>query len=309
MIRSFGKTLPLLIAVITGIFFLLHNHMISRFAYEGILLWGKLLVPVLLPYIILSKLWLYYGIIDDIRKIFYKILGSHDTLANTLPIMTIGLICGYPTGAIFVRAGYENHILPKEQAEVLLPLCSFVSPMFLAGYVCSLLDLPTGKWCALLLSLYLSPLLLYGCHMLFDPHFQKRHSVPFQYQNAPKESFTDILDSSLHIIFVIGLYIMIFSILFGFAEEHSMNHLPFLFLLSNLEVTSGISLLSHIDSVSLIFRCIWAAFALSLGGICCYGQIRSIVSGCDLDMGKYLPIKIKQAVISVLILACLWHIT
>lgn len=306
MILKISKMIPLLIAFITGLFFLLHNHMISQFAFKGILLWGKLLVPVLLPYIILSKIWLSYGIIDDIRKIFYKIFRGNGTLSNALPIMVIGLICGYPTGAIFVKAGYENRILSREQADILLPLCSFVSPMFLAGYVCPLLNLSIKKWTFMLLSLYLSPFIIFIYNLIHNHSFRENHSKTFKTQENSKECFTNILESSLHIIFMIGLYIMIFSILFGFAQEHSMNNLPFLFILSNLEVTSGVSLLAHITSLHPLLQSILVTFTLSIGGLCCYGQIHSIVYGCGFNMKKYFTTKIKQASISIIILTCLW---
>lgn len=312
MVRKISHAAPLFFSLFAGLFFLLHNYSIKKYAYEGILLWGKLLVPVLLPYIILSKLWLSYGMIDDVQKFFCKIIRQNMTLANLLPILLIGLICGYPTGAIFVEAYYKENTLSKSQAEFLLPLCSFVSPMFLAGYVHPLLNLPATKWILVLFSLYLSPILLFVYHFIMKKDLSAAPCVLFSIRDSDRsssrESFTEILDSSLHIIFTIGLYIMIFSILSGFAREHCMNRLSFVFLLSNLEVTSGVSVLTGLTFLPPLLKSLLVTFVLAFGGICCLGQIRSILSSSDLEMKPYLLIKIKQAGISALILACLWNL-
>ena len=123
-------------ACLLAFFFLLtHSSMILAYAKAGLSSWACSVLPVLLPFIILSKFWIYY----DIPQLFYNAAGralpSHRQAALCITVLLLGLSSGFPVGAIFVQHYYKEGILSKRAAEELLPLCSFISPMFLLGYV------------------------------------------------------------------------------------------------------------------------------------------------------------------------------
>ncbi len=78
-------------------------------------------------------------ILDPVRntttffKQVHRLVPAGTTIAISLPVFLLGLCSGFPVGAIFISHYYQQNLLNKRQAESLLPLASFVSPMFVAG--------------------------------------------------------------------------------------------------------------------------------------------------------------------------------
>ena len=278
------------IACIISFFFLLtHSSLVLDYAKSGLSSWAFSVLPVLLPFIILSKLWIYY----DVPQLFYRAvcraLPGHSHAAVCLTVLLLGLSSGFPVGAIFVRYFYEKGILSKRAADGLLPLCSFVSPMFLIGYV--------------------RPLTGYSKYYPGEraSHANQHHpaqqaSRPVQDKNvktASPSTLRDVWLSSLEIIFTIGIYMMLFSILFGITlHEPMLRHTVTEITLSNLEITTGIGWLSRMSALSGIVRGAVMAAVVSLGGLCTMAQVHSATISCPFSMSRYLLIKVNCALLS-----------
>lgn len=310
------------IACIISFFFLLtHSSLVLDYAKSGLSSWAFSVLPVLLPFIILSKLWIYY----DVPQLFYRAvcraLPGHSHAAVCLTVLLLGLSSGFPVGAIFVRYFYEKGILSKRAADGLLPLCSFVSPMFLIGYVRPLTGYTDADWYLFVLSLYLPLLLCFGSLLVSRaghhtskyypgeraPHANQHHPaqqaprhVPYKnVKTASPSTLRDVWLSSLEIIFTIGIYMMLFSILFGITlHEPMLRHTVTEITLSNLEITTGIGWLSRMSALSGIVRGAVMAAVVSLGGLCTMAQVHSATISCPFSMSRYLLIKVKCALLS-----------
>lgn len=343
------------IACILSFFFLLtHSALILEYAKDGLSSWAFSVLPVLLPFIILSKFWIYY----DVPQLFFhtarRMLPGHSRAALCLTVLLLGLSSGFPIGAIFVRHFYEDGFLAKREAEELLPLCSFVSPMFLMGYVRPLTGYKTLYWWLFALSLYL-PLFLYFGKFLFAhrkhtalrsfsakirPSFDRKlasarnnDEVTANKQffisktesgkrkteagkmtikkakTMQKSTLRDVWLSSLEIIFTIGIYMMLFSILFGITlHEPLLRGTVTEVLLSNLEITTGIAWLSRMSAFSGAVRGALMAAVVSVGGLCTTAQVYSATFGCSFSMGRYLRIKSICALMSAVLVLLLWQI-
>ena len=90
-------------------------------ASAGILLWYRKILPVLLPFTLASRLMEASNIISF--------------LPPAVGMAVLGWCCGYPMGAIWAAILVRNGKLTCRQGELLLPLCSQPSPMFLVGYL------------------------------------------------------------------------------------------------------------------------------------------------------------------------------
>lgn len=95
-------------------------------------------------------------------KQVHRLVPAGTTIAISLPVFLLGLCSGFPVGAIFISHYYQQNLLNKRQAESLLPLASFVSPMFVAGYVRSQINLQERLW------IYLSSLPLPACFVMLS---------------------------------------------------------------------------------------------------------------------------------------------
>lgn len=291
---------------------LLFSEDVSLYATQGLELWAYSVLPVLFPSIILSKFWIYFQVPEELIRICRKLFGKNSLLSETLPLMVLGLCSGLPIGAIYVRHFYEKGLLPRKAAERLLPICSFASPVFLLGYVYRLLEeslwqTTKNQWHIMLFCLYAPLILIYIVMILGEKkvNYRCRPSgtcSPVRKYADGKGSVQQIWLSSLEIIAVIGIYIMLFSILFGLSEKlPSSGFVPFLIFLSNLEITTGSQLIITARTGGQMLSYSLLLSVLSLGGLCSLAQISSVVSGSGLSMRPYVRLKLISALLTVLL--------
>lgn len=316
------------IACILSFFFLLtHSALILEYAKDGLSSWAFSVLPVLLPFIILSKFWIYYDVPQLFLHTARRMLPGHSRAALCTTVLLLGLSSGFPIGAIFVRHFYEEGFLTRREAEELLPLCSFVSPMFLMGYVRPLTGYDALCWWSFALSLYLPLFLYFGKFLLAGRRQSRSLSAarrassragttevlqPYDAKKAKalqKSTLRDVWLSSLEIIFTIGIYMMLFSILFGITlHEPLLRGTVTEVLLSNLEITTGIAWLSRMSAFSGAVRGALMAAVVSVGGLCTTAQVYSATFGCSFSMGRYLRIKSICALMSAVLVLLLWQI-
>ena len=108
------------------IFACLNASLITSGCSQGIYLWYSSIVPVLLPFMLLTSV----------------ILNSADlnhmsACCACMLTLIIGLFCGFPTGTITISFLYKNDRIGRHTAQTMLPICNNVSPMFLYGYLYS----------------------------------------------------------------------------------------------------------------------------------------------------------------------------
>ena len=293
--------------------------LVSNYAKNGISVWASNVLPLLLPFIILSKFWIRYRIPELFFRQAQKIFSDSTGIAISLPVFLLGLCSGFPIGAIFISYYYQNKTLSKKQAECLLPLASFLNPMFIMGYLRSQINLQGRAWLCYFLSLYLPVFLCYVGIQCFD-RYQNNHRKKQTIQTLAKNSLSPIKRScskkaslsddvwlpSIEIISIIGIYIMIFSILSGMLMRLSLFRTPICTcLLANLEITTGIHLLAVSDIYSLKAMYALSAMAASFGGLCTMAQVQTVIADTDLSLKKYAAIKIVTALSSGLLCSIL----
>lgn len=290
-------------------------------------MWASCVLPLLLPFILLSRFWIRYKIPELFFYQAKKRFPAHTDLAITLPVFLLGLCCGFPVGAIFIDHYYQEGTLTERQAETLLPLASFVSPMFVMGYIHSQTGLTETFWLRYLFALYL-PVMI--CYLFTQLANRPQKSLPLSHRvyslskNCPLSHHVHSLSKkpsdklsrlrlkgmtdtrrtlteeiwipSLEIILIIGIYMMIFSILLGLLTRLPLFQKPaFTFLLSNLEVTTGIRLLATNKIYTSKIMYALTAAAASFGGMCTMAQIQTVTADSGLSLKPYVIIKLLTA--------------
>ncbi|MDD7208577.1 MAG: hypothetical protein PUH29_00755 [Lachnospiraceae bacterium] len=288
-----------------------HSGQVLSFAKDGLRAWALCVLPVLLPFIILSKFWIYYKIPELFLRSGEKLFPENKKLAVCLPVFIIGLCCGFPIGAVFISHLYEQHAFSKEEAESLLPLVSFVSPAFLAGYVRPMIEIRGRLWIWFLLSLY-APVIISFIIMMQTCKDRTSHSDRLRHFSKSPEnpaSLRKVWLSSLEIIFTIGIYMMLFSILSGLLTNISLFQTPLpTFLVSNLEITAGIRLLCRCGLFGKTGLIILSAAATAFGGFCTMAQIHSVVCDSGLSMKKYIISKAKTSLLTLVFCLIIFRI-
>lgn len=262
-------------------FFLLlyHNDVISG-AQQGLLLWYQILIPSLLPFIIvtnaLSETNSYYHLVKKLRHYF----PYH---ASEFVIFILGNLCGYPIGGKILDQFIAGSLISPKKKDYLLPYVSQASPMFILGYIYS--HILEEKVClpVFLISVYLPPCI--GFFFLSKKEILK-NSIGSSEKKC-KINVTDTFYQATKTIVLIGIYVMIFSIAYEIILPLCHIHC-FRFLLSFLEITTGLNILKNTYENSIYFLPM-VGMLTTFGGFCSIFQIQCVI---HFKIKKYLQTKL-----------------
>lgn len=261
-------------------FLLLFPQTALEYARSGLALWYQNLVPVLLPFMILSNLLIRLDLVSVIAGFFHPVLhlifgtsihGSYAVLA--------GFLFGCPMGAKVVHDLQKEQAISQQEAEYLIGFVNNLSPAFLITYLvhenlrsASLLG-PT------LAILYGAPL---AAALVFAPKYRKKSfPVSGEKKKASKaqprlELIDACISNGILTITQLGAYIMVFSLLTGMIQVLPLKNKLLLCLFGSLtEITNGIRILSSCGlSFPLRYLCLMCLSAF--GGFCALMQTLSV---------------------------------
>lgn len=273
-------------------------------ARGGLLLWYQNLVPVLLPFMILSNLIIRTDTISVLLRwvhpLFHLIWGT--SVYGSYTILA-GFLFGYPMGAKVISDLKKQNALTEQEGEYLICFVNNLSPAFLITFLVHqclrnpALTLPT------LGILYGAPMIT---SMLLAPRYRTRFGeVKGEKNKASKAPFTtELLDACIYDgiqnITRLGAYILLFSLLTG-----ALGLLPIKssllkgLLYGSLEITNGIRWVSQAVPDPLT-RYLCLTLLCSLGGICALTQTLSVCPMKRRTLRRYLGAKAITALLSVL---------
>lgn len=261
------------------------NQVVVTGARAGLMLWFHDVLPLLLPFMLLSNLF--------VLKIRTKKTGA----AYAIPVLfLLGLLCGYPLGAKMTSDFTKEGYIKSSTAAILLPLCNNISPMFLSGYIEHTILKDQFPFWFLLAVLYVPYVLVTSIAFLIL-HTINKHKQTSGYltkyipQQPTSTQTNDLLLQSVIQITYVGLYIMICSILF--ALICAIPNLPSdvsTVLCGILEITQGSTVLaastfSPACKTALILAC------TSFGGISAFLQTLQVTKQSGLSMIYYFVVK------------------
>lgn len=281
-------------------------------ARSGLMLWFKVLLPTLLPFMIISKLLIEADAISCLTFLFATPFHKffHLSKSGTFVVMT-GFLCGYPMGAKLVSELYTHHQLSHPEACYLLTFCNNLSPMFISSFLTiSCLDAPQ-------LLPYII-LIIYGTPIIFalftQPAFRKKLSENiFSPSMTPKNKKLDfeILDSAIMDSFTqitkLGGYVILFSIISGIFLSLSLPPLILAFFTGFIEVTTGINYIT-VQTLPLTLRLMFSIPICVFGGLSGLMQTYSMMKDSSLPFLPYLFSKLLQSFLSLIFTGFFVHI-
>lgn len=139
-------------------------------AEAGLILWFHQILPVLFPFSFVLQFIMSTEALDIFSRITAPATVKifHLSPACSFCILS-GFLCGFPMGTITSVQAYQQNLITKEEAQLLIGTCNHASPMFLTGYILDkqLTNHPFKPF--LILIFYLAPLfwLWIRCYFLF----------------------------------------------------------------------------------------------------------------------------------------------
>lgn len=285
-------------------------------ALNGLMLWFETLLPVLLPFLILSGLLISLEMTRPVNRILAPVLTRLFPIgeAACYPLV-IGLLCGMPLGAKTTADLYRTGRITGRDAVFLLGFSNHASLMFLISYVSTKELAQPAHTLFFLLIIYFSAWAVTGCLLnVFAPaassklHSSKTAAAaavpagtarPVVFHTASAPTFFTALDQSIMDGFTtitkVGGYVILFSMLSAFVAGVPLPETLSVVLSGILEITSGIHAVCA-SSLSSIQKTALTIAVTTFGGLSGLMQTRSVTLGTGLSIKQYLFIKTLQAV-------------
>ena len=341
MKRGFGfvcfslkkNILPFLFVSFT-VFLVLFSKSNLQATKSGLLLWANSVVPALLPFFIATELLSHTNVVATIGKWlnhymrpFFRVpgIGAYAFI--------MGIISGYPIGAKIVTKFRQDGLCTKAEAERLLAFTNNSGPLFIIGTVGITLFGNTQIGILLFLTHFLSCILVgflfrfwkYHDNEKVHPTMSSTTNFSVTFSNLG-EVLADSILNAIHTIFVIGGFVVLFSVILSILKECQFFHLlnkicsPFcnLFGISEhfitpiasgiLELTNGLRLVCEISAKAISTNIIICSFLLGFGGFSVLLQVLSITSKSDISIKAYFLGKLLQGIFSAILTAILIHI-
>ncbi len=291
-------------------------------AKTGISLWANSVVPSLLPFFIATELLGYTNIIAILGKLLNKFMKPIFNVPGegSFPFI-MGIISGYPIGAKIVSNLKLQGICTPEEAERLIAFTNNSGPLFIIGTVGIGLfkDFNTGF---LLFVTHVLACITVGFIFRFwksSKRFGKNGDRPlFPPSQISISNLGEVLASSImsaiNTIFLIGGFIVLFSVVISILENSKVLNIlsSFIYPILNffnipisyangiitglLELTNGVCLIANIPNKHLSINITICAFLLGFGGISITLQILSIISKAKISIKPYLIGKLLQGI-------------
>ncbi len=294
-------------------------------AKNGLLLWFNQVLPSLLPFLILSTLFLSTGLSDRIAARLSPFLSP---LFRCSPsgcyAVVIGLLAGLPVGAKTIASLITAGRITKKEGQYLLPLCNNPSPLFLLGFVSvSVLGRPDLRYpilCIVTVSSVLAAVITKprtpsGTNRNIT---RKNATTPRSSETisagSPEKSFRFsflLLDSAIEQAFSVltrvGGYIILFSVLANLLTKLPLP-LPILACLGSfLEITTGSSALSALTLPQAVQIPLITGF-VTFGGLSTAAQTKSVLAGTGFPFAHYLLTKALACLLAGLFMYLFLHI-
>ena len=119
---------------------LTHSSLSLAYAALGLTLWYEKMVPVLLPFMILSGTLIRMGMTDSLIRPVRPLFGRIYRLsAPGIYVILMGFLCGFPMGARTASDFRDRQEISSEEGQYLLAFCNNLGPVYFLGFVLPLL--------------------------------------------------------------------------------------------------------------------------------------------------------------------------
>ena len=274
---------------------------------SGLQLCATVLIPSLFPLSVLSGCLIRMGGPDCFRGRMGAWLGRLFRCSGAgTAALCLGLLGGYPLGAMILSELYQNGSLSRQQAAHAAALCNHAGPAFLVGALGAgvFQDARVGVelWLIQLLSLLLTARLLPQAAAEAAPPGTPELPQPASFAAAFPASLEASSLAMLRLCGTVGFFAAFHGVVSKLLPLSALPQLWQAGIYGSLELSGGIALLGGTEReaafVLAAFLCVW-------GGLCVHAQALQAFSAAGLGAESYLLGKLAQAILAGL-LAMLW---
>lgn len=269
----------------------------------------ELIIPTLFPFFICSGLLIYSGFGTVLAHLSQGVMRPVFNVAPAgAAAFVLGIISGFPLGAVTVCQLYKCNALSKSEAERLLAFCNNSGPLFIIGSVGAAIY---GKlsYGIILYCIHILSSVLVGIIFRFW-HRDKHNSPPMrlQTQSLPLTMvFSKALSNASRNILTVCFTIIFFSAL----SRAVLDLLPLSPLLDALvsglcEFSTG-TLKTSMLGYPLYEKLVLTSFIVAFSGISVHIQVMAVTADSGLSLMPYILGKLLHGSIAAAITAALLY--
>lgn len=271
-----------------------------QYARESLTLCADTVIPALFPFFILSGLLIYSGFCSLPATLLKPVMKPlFNVNENGSGAFILGIISGYPLGAVTACRLYEAGYLSKYETERLLSFCNNSGPLFILGAmgICMFHSSKIG------FLLYVAHLLAAVTVGIFFRFYKKnKHTAPDSQLSSPQKDlsgiYSQVMESSVSTILTICGSV----VFFGAVAKLVTAHLPLTPVLratlsALFEMSGGIGEISSLQ-ISLANRLLLSGIAVGFAGISVHLQVVSVLSRYNLSLFPYFTGKVLHGLLS-----------
>lgn len=284
---------------------------------NAIMLWGKVILPTLLPFFFITKIINELNGIEKISKIFSKPMKKlYNCPGISAYVFFMSILSGYPMGAKITTDLYNNKVINQKHAFSILSFCSTSGPMFILASVGigMFFDIKIGF---VLLASHILGTIING--FLYRAKKEKVANISFV-KSQSKNLLNDSMFSSINAVLMICGFMCISFVLIEIINTLKINY-PIIYLFDTilpnkcgsafanglLEVTRGCLDISALNMTNVVSVPL-ASFLIGFGGISIHLQSLIFIKQFNMPYKLFLLQKFTQGIISCVIsfLLCLF---
>ncbi len=296
---SVGPYLIIICLIYLSAFMIISPMRSMEAANKSLIICGKIVIPSLFPFIFCANMFIALGLAGILSKyisrLMYPIFGVSG--AGGLALI-LGIISGYPIGAVCAATLYKTGECTKTESERLLAFCNNSGPMFIIGSI-GVGMLKNYKIGLILYIIHIMSSLI--CGILFKNYgkINNTNKLPISRSECDMGNLSydiaNALNTSVDTILKICGYVIIFAVFTAVLPDTAYKKYIYAFI----EITGGINELiaSGINSFTLPLV---SAF-LSLSGLSVLAQVSSVIASSGLSIKPYVMGKSLQAIISFIL--------
>ena len=281
-----------------------------QYALDGLGICYEVIIPSLFPFFVCSGLLVYSGFSKELSKLMRPFMKPLFNINGSGAIaFVLGIISGYPLGALTACQLYEGSYLSKTETERLLSFCNNSGPLFILGSV----GIAMYHSISLGVLLYISHILAaisVGVIMRF--YKKESYSPPFSPVTSEERSigeiFSLVLSNSINSILTVCGSVIFMSVLsksiLEFVPARGIIHS---FILGMMEFVSGMSELSG-ENINTLLKLLLSSWIVGFAGLSVHLQVMAIVSKYKLSLKPYIFGKFLHASISLIYTFILYNV-
>ncbi len=289
---------------------IMHGREAIIYTHNALSICYEMIIPSLFPFFVCSGMLIYSGFCEWLSEVFRPfMMPLFGINASGSSAFIIGIISGYPAGAVTVCQLYKSMYISKSEAERLLAFSNNSGPLFI---LCSLgiglySDIKIGiiLYTAHIISAFLVGILL---KLFSKPIYNPPVGSVQAEEKTIGEIFSLSLSSSINSILTVCGAIVFFSVVSSLILD-LIPEFPLKSLLYGIMEFAGGNAAISKSCLPFAEKLILASFITGFAGLCVHLQVISVTAAYGLSIKTYLIGKLFHAILAASFTAAALNLT